>query len=87
VVFRLADPAPGTPAAAGVALAAPGATPGAEPHLVERLTGAGGFSAITAERVGLVQPDSIIVEALAFTARGDTVAGSPVRFVVLFLQN
>lgn len=87
VVFRLADPAPGTAEAAGVALAVPGEPPGADPHLVERLTGAGGFSAVTAERVGLIQPDSITVEALAFTARGDTVAGSPVRFVVLFLKN
>jgi hypothetical protein len=87
VVFRLADPAPGTPEAAGVGLAVPGQAPGADPHLVERLAGAGGFSAVTAVRVGTVQPDSITVEALAFTARGDTVAGSPVRFVVLFLKN
>jgi hypothetical protein len=87
VVFRLADPVPGTPEAAGVALAVPGQVPGADPHLVERLTGAGGLSAVTAERVGTVQPDSITIEALAFTARGDTVAGSPVRFVVLFLKN
>jgi hypothetical protein len=87
VVFRLADPAPGTPAAAAVALAAPGEAPGADPHVLERLTGTGGFSAFTAERVGATQPDSIVVEAFAFTARGDTVPGSPARFVVLFSQN
>jgi hypothetical protein len=56
--------------------------------LVDRLSGTGGLTGITAERVaGLAQPDSIVIEALAFTARGDTVAGSPVRFLVFFSQN
>jgi hypothetical protein len=88
VVFRLAEPAPGTPAAASVALALPAQAPGTDPHLVDRLSGTGGLTGITAERVaGLAQPDSIVIEALAFTARGDTVAGSPVRFLVFFSQN
>lgn len=88
VVFRLAEPAPGTPAAAGVALALPAQAPGTDPHLVDRLSGTGGLTGITAERVAaLAQPDSIVIEALAFTARGDTVAGSPVRFLVFFSQN
>lgn len=88
VVFRLADPATGTPAAAGVALALSGQAPGTDPHLVALTSGSGGLAAVTAARVaGQVQPDSIVIEALAFTARADTVPGSPARFVVIFSQN
>jgi hypothetical protein len=88
IVFRLADPVPGSPAAAGVALSAPGQDPGTDPHAVEQVSGAGGSAGVTAERVaGLAQPDSIVIEAEAFTARGTLVPGSPVRLLVFFLQN
>jgi hypothetical protein len=86
VEFRLVDPAPGSPEAASVALATPGDTSTtADPSVVTLSSGANGRAIVIARRVvGLVQPDSILVDALAFTARGDTVAGSPVRFTVLF---
>jgi hypothetical protein len=87
VVFRLTEPVPGSPEAATVALAPNGGTPGADSSLVELTTSSAGLADATAQRVGAVQPDSIIVEAFAFTAHGDTVAGSPVRFVVLFARN
>jgi hypothetical protein len=89
VEFRLVDPAPGSPAAASVALAAPNDTSTtADPHVVALLSRSNGQAIVTARRVsGLAQPDSILVDAFAFTARGDTVMGSPVRFVVLFPLN
>jgi hypothetical protein len=31
-----------------------------------------------------IQPESTVVHAVALTALGDTTAGSPVQFVVLF---
>lgn len=88
VVFLLADPPAGSPAGAGVALGPSGQAPGADPHRVELTSGTGGLAAVTARRVaGEVQPDSIVVEAIGLTARGDTVPGSPARFVVFFSQN
>jgi hypothetical protein len=88
VVFRLIEPAPGSAPAAAVALAIPGQTPGADPHTVDRLSGSQGLATFTAERVsGQTQPDSIIVEGQSLTARGDIVRGSPVRFVIFFLQS
>lgn len=44
-------------------------------------------SMLVRRKTGTMQPDSIIVEALALTAVGDTVPGSPVRFVVHFPIN
>lgn len=89
VEFRLVDPAPGSAAAATVALAPPNDTSTtADPHVVTVLSGSNGRATVIARRVGtLVQPDSILVDARAFTARGDTVAGSPVRFTVLFVSS
>ncbi len=89
VEFRLVDPAPGSAAAASVGLAAPNDTSTtADPYVVTVLSGPTGQARVIARRVsGLVQPDSILVDAFAFTARGDTVTGSPVRFTVLFLPN
>lgn len=88
VVFRLAEPAPGSPEAAGVALELPGMGPGTDPHTVDTRSGAGGVTNILAARVtGLAQPDSIVIEALAYTARGALVPGSPARLLVFFLQN
>jgi hypothetical protein len=56
--------------------------------VVALLSRSNGQAIVTARRVsGLAQPDSILVDAFAFTARGDTVMGSPVRFVVLFPLN
>ena len=87
VTFRLVDPSPDSAAAAGVALAAVDDTV-QNPFLVQLVSQTSGRAAVTARRVaGMAQPDSIIVDAYAFTARGDTVRGSPVRFVVLFLLN
>ena len=88
IVFQLADPVAGAPAAAGVALARPGSAPATDPHAVETMSGGGGGGSFVATRVaGQMPPDSIVVEARAFTALGDTVRGSPARFVVVFLSN
>lgn len=89
VAFQLVEPAPGSPAAAAVALAAPGdSSATTDPYAVTVLSGPTGQARVIARRVsGFVQPDSILVDAFAFTARGDTVTGSPVRFTVLFLAN
>lgn len=86
VVYQLVDPTPGSAAADGVALGLQGAV-GDEPHRVDATTLPTGQALVTVNRVGSVQPDSVIVDATAFTAQGLAVAGSPVRFIVLFLNN
>lgn len=61
---------------------------GTDPRTAVATTAAGGAAQVTARRVsGQTQPDSAIVEARVTTARGGAVAGSPIRFVVLFPTN
>jgi len=87
VHFLTADPPPGSPAASGFFLTESD-VPGADPHRVDALSGTNGRASVTVMRVaGQPQPDSVAVDAVAVTARGDTVAGSPVRFWVLFGSN
>ena len=60
-------------------------SPGSDPLALATVTGSDGTAAVLLERVvGTQQPDTAFVEAVALTAIGDTVSGSPVRFVVLF---
>ncbi len=87
IVFRVVEPAAGSGAAAGLAIARAGSPPGTDSLVAEVLTSVSGLASLTARRVGPVQPDSAIIAAVALTARGDTVPGSPVQFVVFFEQN
>ena len=88
VHFSTVDPPPGDRAAGTFFITASGTQPGDDPHRVDVSTNASGQAAVTAVRVsGETQPDSVAIEAVAVTARGDTVPGSPVRFWVLFLNN
>jgi len=82
VIFDLVDPA----AANGVALESAADTVD-DPLHVELRTASDGRVSLTVRRVGPTQPDSIVVEAVSTTALGDVVAGSPVRFTVIFLKN
>ena len=88
VHFLTVDPAPGTALADGFFLALPTQTvPGEDPHAVVATTNATGAASIVVRRQsGVAQPDSAVIHAVAITAVGDTVAGSPVRFHVRFLN-
>ncbi len=86
VRYELVDPAPGAAAAARVALVVTSEV-GVDPHRVEAVTGSGGQASAFARRIGLGQPDSITVDAVVLTAGGDTVPGTPGRFVVVFANN
>jgi hypothetical protein len=84
VHFELSDPAPGSAAANSLYLALVGATAVPDdPFLVTAVSGAKGVAQVVLHRVtGTTQPDSAVIHAIAITALGDTVAGSPVRLVV-----
>ncbi len=85
VRFALVDPAPGTAAAEGLFLLASDTVPGLDPHETVAVTGATGVATATVNRVAAATvPDSAAVEATALTDRGDVVAGSPIRFTVVF---
>ncbi len=80
VRYATVEPAPGEPAAAGFALIG-----GEDPHLVDATSGANGQASVTVEVTdAAVLPDSAIFDASAVTAAGAAVAGSPIRFVVIF---
>ncbi len=62
----------------------PDTVPGADPHHLEVVSQAVGQAWVVVRKVsGTTPPDSAVVHATVVTAIGDTVAGSPVRFVVL----
>lgn len=88
VHFLTVEPAPGTALAEGFFLAGPGETePGADPHQYVATSGSTGEAAVVVyRRSGVAQPDSAVVDAVVLTAVGDTVAGSPVRFHIRFLN-
>lgn len=88
VHFLTVNPPPGDPALGSFFITAQGTEPGDDPHRVDLTTATSGQAAITAVRVsGETQPDSVAVDATSVTAAGETVAGSPVRFWVLFQNN
>jgi hypothetical protein len=88
VHYLTVDPQPGSPGADSFFITASGTEPGDDPHRVDVTTVASGQAAVSAVRVaGQTQPDSVAIEAVALTALGDTVAGSPVRFWVVFQDN
>lgn len=86
VAYALVDPAPGTEEAAALFLAADAAAePGPDPHRHESTTANDGRAAVLLRLAdGASPPDSALVDATVATAAGPAVAGSPVRFVVLF---
>lgn len=88
VHFLTVDPPPGDPTSGSFFITSSGTTPGDDPHVVELTTGADGRASVVAVRVAdQVQPDSVAIDAVALSARGDTAPGSPVRFWVLFQSN
>jgi hypothetical protein len=88
VHFHVVEPLPGTAAADGLFLALADTVPGTEPHALETVSGTSGQAWVVVRRAGgTPQPDSAIVYAVSLTATADTVAGSPVQFVVLFGSN
>lgn len=85
VDYTLVDPQPGSPEAQGFFLTVSDSAPDQNPHSVLATTDATNQAFVVIRRVaGTSLPDSAIVEATAVTAVGDTVAGSPVRFIVVF---
>jgi hypothetical protein len=86
VQFYLVDPVPGSPAADGFFLTVPDSLEaGPDLHRITATTDAGGRASAVARRIaGIAVPDSAVVDAMVTTAAGVTVAGSPIRFVVIF---
>jgi hypothetical protein len=85
VTFRLVDPLPGAPDAQGFFLTVGDSVPGLDPHTLAVPTNGAGTAAVLLRRIaGSTLPDSAVVDAVAVTATGDTVIGSPVRFTVVF---
>lgn len=86
VTYRLVDPAPGTATAQTLALAPASGTIGTDSTQVAVVTDANGVASAELRVLGsATPPDSAVVDAGALTALGDTVPGSPVRFVVYFV--
>ena len=85
VTFLLVDPQPGTTSAQGIFLTVSDSVPGSDPHSVTVTTDSDANAFVVARRTtGSTQPDSAVVHAIAVTAVGDTVAGSPVSFIIVF---
>ncbi len=85
VTYTLAHPAPGTISAQGFFLTVSDSLPGSEPHsVVAKTDGASTAFVVVRQAGGGSLPDSAFIDAVAVTAVGDTVAGSPVRFIVVF---
>jgi len=90
VIFDLVSPVPGTPASAGffIVPTVQDSTPQGNPHTLSANTDESGRAHVFIRRsANGVLPDSAVVNAVALTAIGDTVRGSPVRFVVVFANN
>ena len=86
VHFYLVDPPPGSASATGLFLTIEaGGQLGGEPHHVVAISDGGGQASAVVKRIaGSSLPGTAVVDASVVTATGDTVAGSPVRFTVLF---
>ena len=87
VRFTLVTPAPGSPEAATLTLAAAGQEPGVDPHVAVDTTSSNGLAFAVLHRVGLGQPDTAVVEAVALDSQGGIIPGSPARFTVLIVNN
>jgi hypothetical protein len=85
VHFLVVEPPSGSPELQGFFLATTDTVPGTDPFRLEAVTDQEGLARAVVRRVsGSTQPESTVVHAVALTAVGDTTAGSPVQFVVLF---
>ena len=85
VTYMLVDPLPGSPEAQGFFLTEGDSLPTLDPHNLSVPTNEAGTASVSVHRVaGFTLPDSAVVEAVAVTATGVTVTGSPVRFTVVF---
>ena len=86
VHFYLTIPLPGSSDASGFYLApSENGQPGADQHHTVASTNQQGQArAVIKRNAGSVLPDSAVVEAAVVTSVGEPVAGSPLRFVVLF---
>jgi hypothetical protein len=81
VIFETTEPAGST----GFFLTATDTVPGPDPHRVVAQTASNGLASVRARRrAGQAAPDSALISATAVNARGVTVPGTPVRFVVVF---
>jgi hypothetical protein len=70
-----------------VAIGLPGQPVGTDSLSVTATSISGGLALATVRRVGDVQPDSAVVEAVALTSAGGVIPGTPARFVVRFITN
>jgi hypothetical protein len=86
VHFYLVEPLPGSANTARFYLTTEaGGQIGEDPHHVLAISGTNGQASALVKRVAdFSLTDSAVVDAIVVTAAGDTVAGSPVRFTVLF---
>lgn len=82
--FSVVQPAPGTPEASQLAIGPSGGEPGEDSLTVVLTSSGSGVAAVTARRVGLVQPDTAIIEAIPLSTLGDALPVTPARFIVLF---
>jgi hypothetical protein len=81
VIYQVAEP----PGSTGFFLTVSDTLPGADPRRVTTATTSTGTAFVRVRRRnGETPPDSVLVDATALTAHGATVAGTPVRFVVVF---
>ncbi len=85
VTFVLIHPTAGSATSQGFFLTEQDTVPGLDPHTLAVSTDGTGSATVSVRRVaGATLPDSAVVHAVSVTAVGDTVAGSPLRFVVVF---
>lgn len=88
VHFSVTVPTPGGVETEGFFLTQTDTVPGSTPHQFIATTDGSGLAFVVIRRVsGSTVPDSAVVQAVGLTARGDTVPGSPIRFVVDFQSN
>lgn len=88
VQFLTVDPPPGSAGSDGFFITQSDTVPGTDPHVVDVTTAVSGEASVVVRRQsGVAQPDSAAIDAISVTAVGDTVAGSPIRFWVVFANN
>jgi hypothetical protein len=87
VRFAIVQPVAGSPEASTLAIGAPGQPPELDPLVVTVVTGTSGNAFATVRRIGQLQPDTAIVEAVALSATGDVIPGPPARFTIIILSN
>ena len=87
VRYAVVSPVAGTPEAAQLAIGVSGQPVGDDPLIALATTSTTGFAYVTARRIGPIQPDSAIIEAVALLSDSTPIPGPPARFVVVFVPN